>query len=663
MNNNVFYNYSGSFIPGVLARAENVAAEFQSVQAGFALLSFQGSDAGLANAYVVTTTGAPIATYANGQQVQFQPVNANTGASTVNVNSIGAVPLMRFNGTSLQSGDLVAGAWYTAIYNSSLSGFTVSGPAVLATIPGTISLSAPTYKVGLVAAGGVSTAAAPIDATYAIDQSIAPTWTSAHTWTVTQAANTSVDGIVLLNSTAASSGNQQYSPRIRLSGQGWGTTAPGSQQTDWKIECRPVQGTSPIGSLIISSSVNLGAYNDQLKLFSSTGATFLGTTSATACTVTGTTNPGNGINLAATNTLGLYTNSVERAFIDANGMLNITNTEPRETFIQSGAGTDAKNWDIDVASGVLSMRTRTDADAAGKTWLSVSRGSTTTISSISLGNATDNPTGSWLGTGTFAFNGSVTIAGQSGQGLNVTAVSGAVAGAFAGNSSSGNSFGVTIQAGTTTADFGLRINSQTNSLTYLLVRGDGQVQIGSASANAVIPLVVTATSAGLAANFVTGDNANIVQLTAGATNGGNITFNDGTTARGYVGFGASTMSGGAITDLCISAGAGGAVNITRASVGVKALTVGSVGNVTIAAPSAGVGLTVSSASGQPGIATSTIQCNGAAVTASSGAINYGGTTATTASTTAGGFVLPALAAGYAIINVAGTQMKLPYYAN
>lgn len=63
--------------------------------------------------------------------------------------------------------------------------------------------------------------------------------------------------------------------------------------------------------------------------------------------------------------------------------------EPRLLLNQSGAGTDLKLWDFDLASGVLSGRTRTDADAAGKSWLAVTRGTTTAISTITFGNASD----------------------------------------------------------------------------------------------------------------------------------------------------------------------------------------------------------------------------------------------------------------------------------
>ncbi len=204
---NPFYNYSGSFIPGTNARAEAVGLEFSSVQAGFALLSTTGVDTGSANTYIVTTGGAPTGAYVDGQAVEFKALTQNTGASTINVNSVGTVALARSNGVPLQAGDIIAGVWYTATYNSTQGGFAISNPVTQATVPGTISAAAPTNKVGLVAAGGVSTAAVPIDATYAIDQSIVPTWTGVHTFsakpvmnaglTVTGAAITSSAGLTV----------------------------------------------------------------------------------------------------------------------------------------------------------------------------------------------------------------------------------------------------------------------------------------------------------------------------------------------------------------------------------------------------------------------------------------------------------------------------------
>ena len=195
---NPFYTYSGNFIPGTLGRAEAIAAEYQAVQAGFALLAIQGVDSGAANAYVVTTNGAPTGAYADGQIVQFKALNAPTGASTINVNGIGAVSLLRFTGAATQSGDFGANQWITAFYNSSFLGFTIISPAVYTAATGTISGAAPTHKVGLTAAGGVSTAAAPIDVTFALDQSIAPIWTGVHSYAQQAAPSAPAAGKVSL---------------------------------------------------------------------------------------------------------------------------------------------------------------------------------------------------------------------------------------------------------------------------------------------------------------------------------------------------------------------------------------------------------------------------------------------------------------------------------
>ncbi len=90
----------------------------------------------------------------------------------------------------------------------------------------------------------------------------ANTWSAAQTITPTQAANTSADGLALDDTTAASAGNQQYSPRLRLTGRGWKTDATAASQTvDWIIENLPVQGTAnPSSKLVFSSQINGGGY-------------------------------------------------------------------------------------------------------------------------------------------------------------------------------------------------------------------------------------------------------------------------------------------------------------------------------------------------------------------------------------------------------------------
>lgn len=141
------------------------------------------------------------------------------------------------------------------------------------------------------------------------------------TISATPAANTSTDGLILTDPTAAAAASQQFSPSLRLTGQGWGTTTPASAPVDWIIFNQPVQGTTnPTSDLRIASQINGGGYTNQLTLLSgAAGAVFAGTSSATAFVVTGGTLVPAGIYLPGANALGFSTNSVAAGLFDANG--------------------------------------------------------------------------------------------------------------------------------------------------------------------------------------------------------------------------------------------------------------------------------------------------------------------------------------------------------
>ena len=93
-------------------------------------------------------------------------------------------------------------------------------------------------------------------------------------WTSTLAAasaigTTSTDGLVLTNTNAAANNAQQFSSRLRLTGQGWETTTPASQTVDWIMENQPVQGVAnPSTNLVISSRINGGAFSNNATLTS-----------------------------------------------------------------------------------------------------------------------------------------------------------------------------------------------------------------------------------------------------------------------------------------------------------------------------------------------------------------------------------------------------------
>lgn len=80
---------------------------------------YGGTDTGAANAYVITfKAGQPIPTaYTPGMKVSFKALNANTGASTINVNGLGTVNIRRASGVALSANDIVSGGIVELTYD------------------------------------------------------------------------------------------------------------------------------------------------------------------------------------------------------------------------------------------------------------------------------------------------------------------------------------------------------------------------------------------------------------------------------------------------------------------------------------------------------------------------------------------------------------------
>ncbi len=102
----------------------------------------------------------------------------------------------------------------------------------------------------------------------------------------------------LNNYTAATNGNQKFSPALAILGQGWGTTGGASQAVAFFLQNRPVQGTTATGDLVFSKTIDNGSAADVLtlntegKLTLSTPA--LGTTAGTHDLIQNTTAATNG---------------------------------------------------------------------------------------------------------------------------------------------------------------------------------------------------------------------------------------------------------------------------------------------------------------------------------------------------------------------------------
>ena len=75
--------------------------------------------------YTVTITGATA--YADGDAYLIRFAIGNTGTSTLNINSLGAIPLYRNNDGPLLGGDVIAGGEMICVYNSTLTIFQCIG--------------------------------------------------------------------------------------------------------------------------------------------------------------------------------------------------------------------------------------------------------------------------------------------------------------------------------------------------------------------------------------------------------------------------------------------------------------------------------------------------------------------------------------------------------
>lgn len=89
------------------------------------------ADTGINDTYVITLSPVPTS-YTNGMVVYFKANTANTGAATLNVNSLGAKTIVKGVSTTLADGDIAAGQLCTVIYDG--TNFVLQNPVANAPI-------------------------------------------------------------------------------------------------------------------------------------------------------------------------------------------------------------------------------------------------------------------------------------------------------------------------------------------------------------------------------------------------------------------------------------------------------------------------------------------------------------------------------------------------
>jgi len=250
------------------------------------LTLFAGVDTGIANNYIVNFI-ASFSALANGIVLYFVPANNNTGASTLNVNGLGVIPIINVDGSALGANQITAGQMVEVVYYngnwqlitiSAFSGSTIGTFGISTTIPSasTTDLGSATAHVVLVTGtttitsfGSSASLSAPI---YMVRFSGALTLTAGVALILPGAANIPVQAGDSLIAQYLGSGN-------------W--TVLSFQANSWK----PIQYGSFTGTLTGMSGSTTGTVTylitgGTIRLWLNGGA-ITGTSNTTAMTMTG----------------------------------------------------------------------------------------------------------------------------------------------------------------------------------------------------------------------------------------------------------------------------------------------------------------------------------------------------------------------------------------
>lgn len=322
------WNSGGVTFKGITLTITDTASAAASLFADFLVGAVSRTSFGKSGFLTINANAAAPPTAAVGALIQLTQADSTAGRVELNVfASSGLYSVRRTNGTNASPSALVAndqiggfnfhgfGATVYVGPSASLQGFAdgtwtdSSAPSylVLGTTPaasttlverfrvlstGGIQIPAGTMTTAIPAvsitqtwnAGGVAftslllnvTNTASAAASLLIDAQVA----SATVFNVGKAGNTTVTmnalattvttGLLLTNTTAAISGTQQYSPALRLLGNGFKTDAvTASQTTEFRMYVLPVQAAgNPTAQLIFEYAVNGGAFTQVMSITS-----------------------------------------------------------------------------------------------------------------------------------------------------------------------------------------------------------------------------------------------------------------------------------------------------------------------------------------------------------------------------------------------------------
>jgi hypothetical protein len=198
-----------------------------------------------------------------------------------------------------------------------------------------------------------------------------------------------------------------------------------------------------------------------------------------------------------------------------------------------------------------------------------------------------------------------------------------------GSSTTGQSNGLFIAAGTNASDNAIRIQNQAQTQNYFILEGNGSGNLGPTGGTgigwtAAGNVTLNAPSSGQHEIDGFGQSTSVVLgFQASGTTAGWLQFNDKTNAnavRGYEGFGSSLFTGAAITDFGLAAATGGRLLFSSNSGGTTHMYIGASGGEVVGAPTGGD-------KGTGSINVQTCFVNGVACSVSAGGAQIASTTA------------------------------------
>lgn len=384
-------------------------------------------------------------------------LNYDTGTNAFSCGTSGSVSgaaLTRTNDTNITL--TLGGSPTTALVNA--ASITAGWTGVLAEARGGTGVSSvaslganPSASVGLTAVNGSAGTFMRSDGAPALDQSISPTWTGTHRFG-TQAASSNAALSNRARGNAFEWGHSNTAGYGSTLGFESGSGKPflafhaeqGTNSNTYRTRGIPgsILSTNAAGAMTFGHVATASADN-QTQVVDATmaadGGLFMagaagssqgaGTINATAVYDDGVllanaagANPTGTVGLTAVNgSAGTFLRSdgapaLSQAIVPtwtgvhtfANQVTNLSSTGgPLLEFIDGDAGTDATRWRVQNANGQFRILPENDAGSGGANALAFAR-SSSSVTDVALGNATSNPTFSFLGTGAATFGGSVT---------------------------------------------------------------------------------------------------------------------------------------------------------------------------------------------------------------------------------------------------------------